>query len=244
VQRPLQPCDIYDAFGVPQPSAVEEEEEEEALRTARRARLSNLLGRAARGALASPNEGATLCQLTETEMREADAARAESARWLAFIERGMDTHMQFSVVQPDGTTQQLPCADWCHACRVEKAEAAIERVRAQADAQRARGVSRSTDYKGGLYDAAVAILAALDNTAQPATRRSVMPEQPSDIIYFIRSRPAPGQPWQPATGANASWRDKPQALERLAARRQMQPGWEHELMERVITVTERPVTDE
>lgn len=58
------------------------------------------------------------------------AAEAEAKRWLAFIERGMDTHTRFSVIKPDGTTEELPCADWCYACRVEKAEAATARVRA------------------------------------------------------------------------------------------------------------------
>lgn len=53
--------------------------------------------------------------------------------------------------------------------RAREAQAAIERVRAQAEAQRARGASRSTDHKAGLYDAAVAILAALDGTDQPTT---------------------------------------------------------------------------
>lgn len=53
--------------------------------------------------------------------------------------------------------------------RAERAEAAIDRVRAQATAQRARGASGSTDHKIGLYDAAVAILAALDGTEQPTT---------------------------------------------------------------------------
>lgn len=62
----------------------------------------------------------------------AEQAEAEVTRWLAFIERGMTTHMQFSVLRDDGTTEQLPCADWCHACRVEKAEAAIARARALA----------------------------------------------------------------------------------------------------------------
>lgn len=60
---------------------------------------------------------------------KAEAADAEVKRWIAFIERGMDTHMKFSVVKPDGTTEELPCADWCYACRVEKAEAAVERAR-------------------------------------------------------------------------------------------------------------------
>lgn len=50
-------------------------------------------------------------------------ARADAARWLAFIERGFDEHMQFGVVHPDGTTEMLPCADWCYACKLEKAQA-------------------------------------------------------------------------------------------------------------------------
>lgn len=62
--------------------------------------------------------------------RQAETAKAEAARWLAFIERGLDTHMAFSVIKSDGSTEQLPCADWCHACRVERAEAAVARVRA------------------------------------------------------------------------------------------------------------------
>ncbi|WP_327403858.1 hypothetical protein OG194_29755 [Streptomyces sp. NBC_01288] len=51
------------------------------------------------------------------------AARTEAERWIAFIQRGMDTHMQFSVLRPDGIAEQLPCADWCYACRIEQAEA-------------------------------------------------------------------------------------------------------------------------
>ncbi|MFC8676732.1 hypothetical protein ACFUEN_29105 [Streptomyces griseorubiginosus] len=67
------------------------------------------------------------------------AARARTAEaavhhWTAFIERGMDTHMQFSVLHPDGTTEQLPCADWCYACRIENAETAL--ATAQADTLR------------------------------------------------------------------------------------------------------------
>lgn len=64
------------------------------------------------------------------------------------------------------------------------------------------------------------------------------------VSYFIQSRPAPGQPWQRATGINASWRSKPQALERLADRRRMQPNWEHRLMERVTKVIEQPATED
>lgn len=62
--------------------------------------------------------------------------------------------------------------------------------------------------------------------------------------YFIQSRPHPGAPWQRPTGVTASWESKPKALERLAARREMQSGWEHRLMERVTTVVEQPATED
>ncbi|MCX5601583.1 hypothetical protein OOK29_25875 [Streptomyces phaeochromogenes] len=58
--------------------------------------------------------------------------------------------------------------------------------------------------------------------------------------YFIQSRPAPSQPWQPASGAKFTWESEIQALGKLAARREMQPNWEHRLMERTTTVTDRP----
>lgn len=52
------------------------------------------------------------------------------------LERIPDVHMQFGLLNPDGTTEQLPCADWCYACRLdkaveraEKAEATLARVR-------------------------------------------------------------------------------------------------------------------
>lgn len=67
---------------------------------------------------------------------------------------------------------------------------------------------------------------------------------PNTTSYFIQSRPHPRAPWQRATGVNASWESKPKALERLAARREMQPSWEHRLMERITTVTEQPATEE
>ncbi|MFJ9034858.1 hypothetical protein ACIRQP_41900 [Streptomyces sp. NPDC102274] len=69
-----------------------------------------------------------------------------------------------------------------------------------------------------------------------------MPDQPP-ISYFIQSRPAPSQPWRHATGVNSIWKSKTEALERLAARRRMQPTWEHRLMERITTITERPADE-
>ncbi|MEU8717505.1 hypothetical protein [Streptomyces sp. NPDC048663] len=105
-------------------------DEEQTLRWARRESLLVLLSRLQRGRPVTESEADTLRTHVETEIREADTARAEVTKWLAFIERGMETHMQFGVLQPDGATEQLPCADWCHACRLEQAQAAIERVRA------------------------------------------------------------------------------------------------------------------
>jgi hypothetical protein len=60
------------------------------------------------------------------------------------------------------------------------------------------------------------------------------------VSYFIQSRPAPSQPWQRATGPGSSWTSEAQALKRLADRRKQQPTWEHQLMERITTVTEQP----
>jgi hypothetical protein len=58
------------------------------------------------------------------------AAQDRADQLQALIERGFDTHMQFSVLEADGTTTMLPCADWCYACKLEKAEAEVKRLRA------------------------------------------------------------------------------------------------------------------
>lgn len=70
-----------------------------------------------------------------------------------------------------------------------------------------------------------------------------MPDR-STTSYFIQSRPHPGASWQRPTGITASWESKHTALDRLAARRQMQSTWEHRLMERITTVTEQPATED
>jgi hypothetical protein len=47
------------------------------------------------------------------------------------IERIGTQHMRFGVIQADGTTEMLPCADWCYACKAERlasAEARLERI--------------------------------------------------------------------------------------------------------------------
>ncbi|QCX81085.1 hypothetical protein C9F11_37510 [Streptomyces sp. YIM 121038] len=71
-----------------------------------------------------------------------------------------------------------------------------------------------------------------------------MPEERTTTAYFIQSRPAPSQPWQRPTGVPRTWASKAAALERLATRREMQPGWEHRLMERTTTTTQQPATEE
>lgn len=71
-----------------------------------------------------------------------------------------------------------------------------------------------------------------------------MTEQPTTVAYFIQSRPSPSQPWQQASGAHFTWRSKIDALRKLTARREQQPGWEHRLMERITTVVERPADEQ
>lgn len=69
-----------------------------------------------------------------------------------------------------------------------------------------------------------------------------MPNQ-QPTTYFIESRPAPSQTWQRVPGVHNGWESKTKALEKLAYRREMQPNWEHRLMERITTITERPVSE-
>ncbi|MEU6340246.1 hypothetical protein ABZ883_04755 [Streptomyces sp. NPDC046977] len=59
--------------------------------------------------------------------------RADLAQLQALVERMPTVHMQFSVLEPDGSTTLQPCADWCYACRIEQAEGAIERAHHLAD---------------------------------------------------------------------------------------------------------------
>ncbi|MFJ9214257.1 hypothetical protein [Streptomyces sp. NPDC102264] len=76
----------------------------------------------------------------------------------------------------------------------------------------------------------------------PTTEGETMPDHPT--TYFIESRPAPSQPWRKVPGVHVGWDDKAKALAKLAYRREMQPTWEHRLMERITTVTERPADEE
>ena len=69
-----------------------------------------------------------------------------------------------------------------------------------------------------------------------------MPQKTTAISYFIQSRPAPSQPWQQHR-LRFSWASKAKALEKLATRREMQPTWDHRLMERITTITEQPAAE-
>lgn len=71
-----------------------------------------------------------------------------------------------------------------------------------------------------------------------------MTDQQPAVAYFIQSRPAPDQRWQWRAEAQFAWESKVLALKKLADRRDMQPSWEHRLMERVTTVVERPTPEE
>lgn len=87
-----------------------------------------------------------------------DAKQAEITRLIAFLERGFDTHMQFGVIEPDGTTTMLPCADWCNACKLERAEAERERLRLAWRSARGRALD--------LADARDEAVEAWDDTLQ------------------------------------------------------------------------------
>jgi hypothetical protein len=84
--------------------------------------------------------------------RAAEHWENEAKRWLAFIQRGMDTHTQFSLLHPDGTVEKLPCADWCYACRIERAEAELRRY---AEADSADAAAGSYAHRAEQAEAAV-----------------------------------------------------------------------------------------
>lgn len=83
------------------------------------------------------------------------------------------------------------------------------------------------------------------NTRQtpPTPHIRTVREQPS-TVYFIESRPHSDAPWERASGRPATWTEKSEALQQLAARRAAQPNWEHRLMERITTTVEQPATED
>lgn len=48
------------------------------------------------------------------------------------LESFPNKHMRFDIIFPDGTTEQMPCADWCYACKLDKRHKDIAfRIRAE-----------------------------------------------------------------------------------------------------------------
>ena len=130
-------------------------------RTTRLASIRNLLDRAGRGVLIGGTEGELLRQQVEAELRLSDQLRAGRATW-----KGKAEQMERARDEEERLRLALAAERDRWKERAEEAQAVIERVRAMATTQRARGESGSTDHKIGLYDAAVAILADLDGTEQ------------------------------------------------------------------------------
>ncbi|MFI0768594.1 hypothetical protein ACH4TQ_27460 [Streptomyces sp. NPDC021218] len=118
--------------------------------------------------------------------KRAERAEAEVTRWLAFIERGITEHMQFGLLHPDGTTEQLPCADWCYACRVEKAEAAIARVRDLAHDM--DGITGARTWARWLRDA----LDGPPPTEAPAPEQQLKETVPRGVLDVLLNRAARG----------------------------------------------------
>ncbi|MFF9124379.1 hypothetical protein ACF09J_13895 [Streptomyces sp. NPDC014889] len=135
-------CTQYPADMRPAPAA-----DEDAQRTARRARLHNLLARADRSNL-TPGEVAALRDLMDAEVREADTARAEAQR---------QERISLSAIR--AAKELLKRRTTTLRERAERAEAAIERVRDTATWFR--------HHHPGLIHLRERLDAALDSTEQP-----------------------------------------------------------------------------
>ncbi|WP_019060005.1 hypothetical protein [Streptomyces prunicolor] len=130
----------------------------------------------------SQRQLATAREALASATTRAASAEAQAEHWLAFIER-FPNHMQFSLLRPDGTTALLPCADWCYACRVENAEAAIARVRALAEANTAEGADGQPCDADTLWPSE--ILALLDEARPlPAAAGPIVVDNPRDTGWF------------------------------------------------------------
>ncbi len=77
-------------------------------------------GRLPDAAPPSPTGRVTLQDLTPGQLGALYDERDQLRAWL---ERGFDEHMAFRLVRPDGTDEDMPCADWCYACRLDRTEA-------------------------------------------------------------------------------------------------------------------------
>lgn len=128
-------------------------DEDQALRWARRESLLVLLTRLQRGRPVTAIEAATLRQHVETEMREADTARAEAQR---------QERIGLSAVR--AAKELLARRTTTLRQRAERAEAAIERVRHLAGL-----IEAGAPWTANHQTTATRLRAALDGTEQPTT---------------------------------------------------------------------------
>jgi hypothetical protein len=98
------------------------------------------------------DEAYSLLARAEQAEAERDALAAQVAAMTGMLERMPEVHMQFGLLHPDGTTEQLPCADWCYACKlqtaIERADRAEATVREQVVAELTRAAQGRAHYAG------------------------------------------------------------------------------------------------
>lgn len=46
--------------------------------------------------------------------------QVDSQRFQSWLERFPEVHMRFGVIDAEGETEMLPCADWCYACKLDQ----------------------------------------------------------------------------------------------------------------------------
>lgn len=61
-----------------------------------------------------------------------DAQAAQVATMTEVMERVPEAHMRFGIVGDPRPIDEMPCADWCYACKLEHAEGEADRLRALA----------------------------------------------------------------------------------------------------------------
>ncbi|MGW0012447.1 hypothetical protein ACWDVX_22225 [Streptomyces tendae] len=143
---------------------------EDALRTARRDSIRNLLNRIDRYVAWTPAETELLRQHVETELRDADTARAVAA--------GNKRHVQLMHEEVQAAEERARKAERAANLladshrRAEQAQAALERVRAVV-----AGIAHPTsagirDYDLGRQEMATAVIVALTDTDQPTTKEN------------------------------------------------------------------------
>lgn len=54
------------------------------------------------------------------------SAQIDNQRLQAWMERIPQEHMRFGVIDSDGKTEMLECADWCYACKLDRLQADVD----------------------------------------------------------------------------------------------------------------------